>query len=202
MEALSGTSLREQARPYLEELGRRTGYTLAVGVLDGPEVLLVDRLRGGRRGLRQIELDQAPGVRLPAYCTAIGKLLLAHLPEYEQRTVISELKLTRRARSTIVSKKALRAELRGIGQGLAVTEEELAPGLYSIAAPVRSASKETVAALGIDAHRSIISMGDLVDALGPHVIATADRVSARLGYRRADERAEGTVGPVMCGVGA
>jgi IclR family pca regulon transcriptional regulator len=201
MEALSGTSLREHARPYLEELGRRTGYTLAVGMLDGPEVLLVDSLRGGRRGLGQIELDQAPGVRLPAYCTAIGKLLLAHLPEHEQQTVISESMLARRTRSTIVSKRALRAELRGIrGQSLAAAEEELASGLFSIAAPVRLVSGETVAALGMDAHKSMISMEGLVDALGPHLVATADRVSARLGYRRDDERAGGPIGPVTPGV--
>ncbi len=199
--ALSGISLREHARPYVEGLCERTGYTLAVGVLDGPEVLLVDRLRGRRRGLRQIEVDQAPGVRLPAYCTAIGKLLLAHLPEHEQRTVISELELTRRTQSTIVSKQALRAELRGIReQNLAAAEEELVPGLYSIAAPVRSVSGEVVAALGMDAHESVILMVDLVDALGPHVVATADRVSAQLGYRRADERAVGTLGPVTPGV--
>jgi IclR family pca regulon transcriptional regulator len=200
MGALNGTSLREHASLYLVELCERTGFSVAVGVLDGPEVLLVDRLRGRRRGLRQIELDQAPGVRLPAYCTAIGKLLLAHLPEHEQQTVVSESMLTRRTRSTIMSKKALRAELRGIGQGLAVSEEELAPGLYSIAAPVRSVFRETVAALGMDAHKSMISMGELVDALGPHLIATADRVSARLGYRRADELAGGPIGPVTQGV--
>ncbi len=188
MSAMSSTSLQEHARSYMEELRDRAGFTLAVGVLDGPEVLLVDHLPGRRRDLRRIELDQASGVRLPAYCTAIGKLLLTHLPEYEQRAVISELKLTRRTQSTIVSKKALRAELKGIGQGLVFTNEELAPGLYSIAAAIRSVSGETVAALGMDAHSSMISLEELVEALGPHLIAAADRISARLGYRRADER--------------
>jgi IclR family transcriptional regulator, pca regulon regulatory protein len=196
LEAMSGTGLREHARLYLEELGKRTGFTVAVGVLDGPEVLLVDRLRGRRRGQHQIDLDQAPGGRLPAHCTAVGKLLLAHLPEHEQQTVIAEMKLTKRTPSTITRKNALRAELRDIrGQSLAAAEEEFAPGLYSIAVPVRSASRETVAALGMDAHRSMIPMGELVDALGPHLVATADRVSARLGYRRADERAEGHFAP-------
>ncbi len=197
MAALSGTSLQEHVALYLVELCERTGFTVAVGVLDGPEVLLVDRLRGHRRGLRQIDLDQAPGAKLPAHCTAIGKLLLAHLPERERYTVISEMKLTRRTPSTIIDKKVLRAKLRGIrGQSLAAAEEELAPGLYSIAAPVRSISGETVAALGMDTHRSIIPMGELVDALGPHLIATADRVSARLGYRRPDERTRGAHVPV------
>jgi IclR family transcriptional regulator, pca regulon regulatory protein len=188
MSAMSSTSLQEHARSYLEELRDRTGFTVAVGMLDGPEVLLVDRLRGSRRGQHQIDLDQAPGSTLPAHCTAIGKLLLAHLPDRQQREQIAEMKLTRRTPNTITAKTALRRELQDIRErGLAAAEEELAPGLYSIAAPVRSASGETVAAVGMDAHSSMIPLEELVDALGPHLIATADRISARLGYRRTDE---------------
>ncbi len=197
MSAMSSTSLHEHAGLYLEELGKRTGFTVTIVVLDGSKVLLVDRLRGHRRGQQQIDLDQAPGSMLPAHCTAAGKLLLAHLPESERRRAISEMRLTRRTPNTITSKGALRAELQGIlEESLAVSEEELAPGLYSIAAPVRSVTGETTAAIGMDAHRSMISLGGLVEALGPHVIAVADRISARLGFRRADERAEGRLAPV------
>ncbi len=189
MSALSSTSLHEHASPYLEELRDRTGFTVAVGVLDGPEVLLVDRLRGNRGGQQQIDLDQAPGARLPAHCTAIGKLLLAHLPDRRQREQIAEMTLTRCTPNTITAKMALRRELQDIRErGLAAAKEELAPGLYSIAAPVRSASRETVAAVGMDAHSSMIPLEKLIDALGPHLIATADRISARMGYRRDDER--------------
>ncbi len=189
MSAMSSMSLREQARPYLEELRDRTGFTVTVGVLDGPEVLLVDRLPGSRRGQHQIDLDQASGSTLPAHCTAIGKLLLAHLPDRQQREQIAEIKLTRRTPNTITAKTALRRELQNIRErGLAAAEEELTPGLYSIAAPIRSASRETVAAVGMDAHISMIPLEKLIDALGPHLIATADRISARLGYRRDDER--------------
>jgi IclR family transcriptional regulator, pca regulon regulatory protein len=188
MSAMSSTSLQEHARPCMEELRDRAGFTVAVGVLDGPEVLLVDRLRGSRRGQHQIDLDQTPGSRLPAHCTAIGKLLLAHLPNYQQREYIAEMKLTRCTPNTITAKTALRVELQSIReQGLAAAEQEFAAGLYSIAAPVRSVSRETVAALGMDAHSSTIPLEELIDALGPHLIATADRISARLGYRRTDE---------------
>jgi IclR family pca regulon transcriptional regulator len=188
MSAMSSTSLQEHTRPYMEELRNRTGFTVAVGVLDGPDVLLVDRLRGSRRGQHQIDLDQAQGARLPAHCTAIGKLLLAHLPDRQLREKIAEMTLTRFTPNTITAKTALRRELQSIReQSLAAAEEELAPGLYSMAAPVRSASRETVAAIGMDAHSPMIPLGELIDALGPHLIATADRISARLGYRRDDE---------------
>jgi IclR family pca regulon transcriptional regulator len=189
MSAMSGTSLLEHAESYLVELRDRTGFAVTVGVLDGLEVLLVDRLRGTRRGQHLIDVGLERGARLPVYCTAIGKLLLAYLPESEQGTAMSEMDLIWRASNTIASKRELLAELRGIlGGGLAVADEELAPGLYSIAAPVRSATGETVTAVGMDAHCSMIPLEELVDALGPHLVATADRISARLGYRRADER--------------
>ncbi len=188
LSAMSSTSIEDHARPHLEDLHRRTGFTVAVAVLDGPDVLLVDFLRGRRRGQQLIGLDQAPGSRLPAYCTAAGKLLLAHLPGHEQRSVVAEMTLARRTPQTVTSKTALRAQLQSIcEQNLATADEELAPGLHSIAAPIRSHSREVVAAVGMDAHNSMISLMDLVGSLGPHLISTADRVSARLGYRRNDE---------------
>jgi IclR family transcriptional regulator, pca regulon regulatory protein len=190
MSALNSTSLQVNARPYLEELQRRTGFTVTIAVLDGPEVLLVDRVCGERRGLRQIDLALIPGSRVPAHSTALGKLLLAHLPDQAQRFVVNQLMLTKSARNTISSKRALRAKLKEIrGQSLATADGELAPNLYSIAALVRSGGSETVAALGLDVPSTTITMSGLVDALGPHLISTADRISARLGYRREDEQA-------------
>lgn len=69
--------------------------------------------------------------------------------------------------------------------------KELAPGLLSIAVPVRCASDEVRAALNMATHASMISLEELVEHLAPHLITAADRISARLGYRRADEQAGG-----------
>jgi IclR family transcriptional regulator, pca regulon regulatory protein len=189
MSALNSTGLREHAHPYLEELRQRTSYTTNLGVLDGGEVLYVDRVRSFRRGQSQIDLDLHTGSRLPAYCTAMGKLLLANLPDPQQRELIGEMKLTKRGPNTIVSKKALREELEDIaGAGFAVDDEELSADLYAVAAPVRNEARDVVAAVNLVAHSSMISLEELVDALGPHLVSTADRVSARLGYRRDDEQ--------------
>jgi len=117
----------------------------------------------------------------------MGKLLLAYLPEDEQRELIAEMKLTKQGPNTITSKKALLSELDEIREeGFAVNDEELAPELHSIAAPVRNEAREVVAAVNLAASTSI-SLSELVDALSPHLISTADRISARLGYRRNDE---------------
>jgi IclR family pca regulon transcriptional regulator len=189
LSAMSGTGLREHARADLEDLCQRTGFTVSLSILDGPEILLLDRLRGTRRSLHQADPGVAVGSRLPAHCTAAGKLLLACLPEWAQRELVGELQLERRGPHTIKSKSALRTELAQIREdGLAVDDQEFAEGLYGIAAPLRSDTGETVAAVGMTAHSKVIVLGDLIDALGPHLISTADRISARLGYRRADER--------------
>ena len=120
----------------------------------------------------------------------MGKLLLAHLPDRERRELLSEIRLERRTPNTITSKRLLQVELERICEdGFAVNDGELTPGLHSIAAPIRSDSREVVAAANMAAHSSMIALQDLIDHLGPHLIATADRISARLGYRRDDELA-------------
>ncbi len=188
MSALNSTGLREHAHPYLEELRQRTSYTTSLGVLDGTDVLYVHRVRSFRRGQGKIELDLHTGSRLPAYATSIGKLLLASLPDPEQRDLIAQMKLTKRGPNTITSKKTLREELEEIhAAGFAVGDQELAPDLYAIAAPVRNEARETVAAVNLTAHANMITLEELVDALGPHLVSTTDRISARLGYRRNDE---------------
>jgi IclR family pca regulon transcriptional regulator len=119
----------------------------------------------------------------------MGKLLLANLPESEQRDPITQMKLTKRGPNTITGKRALLDELEEIqSAGFAVDDQELAPEIYAIAVPVRNEARDVVAAVGLAAHSSMISLEELVDALAPHAVSTADRISARLGYRRDDEQ--------------
>jgi len=189
MSAINATGLREHARPHLEELRQRTSYTTAISVLDGTEILCIDRARSLRRGLTEAEYTFEPGSRLPAHATSIGKLLMAYLPESEQRDLLSELKPTKVGPNTITAKRLLRDELDQVREaGFAVNDEELKPELLCVAAPVRNASREVVAGVTIAASSTMISLAELVDALGPHLVSTADRISARLGYRRDDER--------------
>jgi IclR family transcriptional regulator, pca regulon regulatory protein len=190
MSALNSTGLREHAHLYLEELRQRSSYTTSLGVLDATDMVFVDRVRGRQRRSGEITLDLHTGSRVPPYCTSIGKLLLANLPEPEQRELIAQMKLIKHGPNTITSKKALREELEEIKEaGFAVDDQELAAEIHAIAAPVRNESRDTVAAVGLAAPSKAISIEDLIDALGPHLISTADRISARLGYRRNDETA-------------
>jgi IclR family pca regulon transcriptional regulator len=189
MAALGSTGLAEHAHPYLEELRARTSYTASLAVLDGTEIVYVDRVRSFRRGLRGSNPGLQPGSRLPAYCTALGKVLLAHLPSDAQRRALAEMKLTRRGPNTITSKRALREQLADLREApLAIADRELTDELCAIAAPVRDGGGEVVAAVNVAANAGLISAEEMIEALGPHVISAANRISARLGYRREDER--------------
>jgi IclR family pca regulon transcriptional regulator len=188
MSALNSTGLAEHAHPYLKELRERTSYTVSLTVLDRAEILYVDRAPSFRREQNNSDLNLQAGSRLPAYCTAMGKILLAYLPESEQRERLAQTTFAQKTPNTITSARALSVELEQVhAEALAVNDQELAPELYAIAVPVCDQAREVTAALGISAPSSAISLEDLLDALSPHLIATADRISARLGYRRADE---------------
>jgi IclR family transcriptional regulator, pca regulon regulatory protein len=189
LSALSGTGLREHAHVHLEELRRRSSFTVGMAVLEGGEIRYVDRVRGHRGEQAKIDLGLHPGSTLPAYCTALGKVLLAYLPPDERRERIAGMaELTGRAPHTITGKSALRAELERVREtGIAIDDEELTAELRAIAAPVRDQAGEVLAAINLVAHTSAISLDQLVGALGPHLIATADRISARLGYRVGEE---------------
>ncbi len=119
----------------------------------------------------------------------MGKVLLANLPEPEQHDLIAAMTLKRRGPNSITSKKALLIELELVlDEGIAVNNEELAKGLVSIACPVRNESREVIAAINLAAHTSMISSEDMVDQFLPHLLAAADDISARLGYRFEDVR--------------
>ena len=188
MSALHSTGLREHSHSELVELRQRTSYTAGLGVLEGEEILYVDRARGFRREQTEAALDPQPGSRLPAHCTAIGKLLLAYLPEHEQRDLLSNMTLTKRGPNTITAKQALRDELEQIRrEGLAVNDQELAPELRTLAAPVRDQTGAVLAAVNLSVPGASAPIAELVDSLGPQLVSTAERISASLGYRGDDE---------------
>ena len=182
MNVLNSMGLRENAHIYLERLVQRTHYTCGLAVLDGTEIIYLDRLPSHRHGYQTSTVTVNTGSRLPAAVTSIGKLLLAHLPD--PKGPLTEIKLDKRGPNTILTKSALRKQFVAIRElGLATDDEELESGFCSIAAPIRDSSKEVIAAIDLLAPQSAIGIPELVSALGPHLRATANEISARLGYR-------------------
>jgi IclR family pca regulon transcriptional regulator len=183
--AINSMDLRGIATPHLQQLSEETGYTVNMAVLDDVEIVYVERCRSRRAGQREIDLDLHIGARLPAYCTSMGKVLLAFRPAGEVRALVGRLELRKRGPNTLTAKSALMAELERVRRnGIAVNDEELAYGLRSIAAPVRDRSGVVVAAINLAVHRSmgIASTDDVVSRLGPALRRTANTISARIGY--------------------
>jgi IclR family transcriptional regulator, pca regulon regulatory protein len=178
--ALDSHPLRRQsARAVLEELRGETGFTASLGVLLDGEVLYLERLRGNGKGQREIDLGilgLRAGCRLPAYCTATGKLLLAGLPGPERNEHIAHFDLTRRGPCSITSMSALRQELRNIETaGVALSDRELSPVLLSIAAPVRDDAGTAVAAVALEAHTAAATPEGLLRDTAAHLNAAAAR---------------------------
>ena len=103
-----------------------------------------------------MDLNLHVGSRLPAYCTAMGKVLLAYRDPASLRAVLDRTDLARRAPKTITAREQLMSVLGRVREtGIAVNDEELAPGLRSIAAPVRDRSGEVVAAVNVAVHLAV-----------------------------------------------
>jgi len=182
--AINSMELRQIAATHLQQLSDETGHTVNMAILDGTDIVYIERCRSSQQGQREIDLNLHVGSRLPAYCTSMGKVLLAGLPEAELEDVLDQVQFLQRGPNTLVERKALVDALAAVRDaGIAVNNEELAYGLRSIAVPVRDRSGVVAAAINLAVHRSLVSMEDLVIRFSPALKRTADEISARIGYR-------------------
>ncbi|HVN60987.1 MAG TPA: IclR family transcriptional regulator [Gaiellaceae bacterium] len=182
--AINSMDLREISAPHLRQLSDKTGYTVNLAILDGIDVVYIERCRTARPGQWEIDLNLHVGARLPAYCTAMGKAILAFVPEARREELIARIDFAPRGPNTITDPQAFREELARIREsGIAVNNEELAYGLRSIAAPIHSHSGEVVSALNLAVHRTMVSMDELIARLGPVVTQTARDISLGMGHR-------------------
>lgn len=132
----------------LTDLVGELGETCNIGVLDGTEVLYIDRVECHW----PLRMQLRPGSRVPAHCTALGKLLLAHLEPTRARYLLKGLPLEQFTPHTLVTADALESALETIRkQGYAVNEEEDFLGLSALAVPVRDASGRVMAGLAVHA---------------------------------------------------
>ncbi len=165
------------ARRILEGLRDETGYTVSMGVLDGGRVLYTHRLFAHGRGQYEADLRLGVGAFVPAYCTAIGKALLASLAMPEQRKIVAALKLRPHAPNTIAEKRLLRDELLAIhAVGISVCDEEQAPGVRSIAAAITHAGRSRPMAISVSVPAQHMSLIAMRTKLGQPVKEAAERI--------------------------
>lgn len=176
--------LHEAATTVLTDLRNHTGETTQLAVLDGREVVYVERLESSHT----IRLFGRVGHRNQAHCTSTGKALLAHLPEAELEALLDGWELEARTPYTITDHDRLRDELARVRrQGYAENANEAETGVASVAAPVRDAHGEVVAALSVAGPAMRLDGGSMRRFAGL-AIEAADTVSRRLGWRGAPRR--------------
>ena len=168
--------LREAVLPFLQDLHHATKTTVQLGVLDGTQVLVVDKVTGHRP---MPMLSQAGGV-IPAYCSGLGRAILA----YSDQTVIDAVldgDLPARTPRTLTSAVAIVRELTAIPeQGFAVDREEGNIGVTCVAAPIFGPLGEAVAALSVTGPSKVVR----TDRIGPAVRMAAAAASRAYSTRR------------------
>ena len=182
---LSQIDFRAEARPFLVDLAECTKETVHLVILDQSEVLYIDKVEanGHSSGLRMVSML---GSRIPAHCCAVGKVLLAALPEDKLEKLVALKGLTKRTENTIVDLVKLKEHLKMVRRnGYALDKEENEIGIRCVAAPIYDQRREVIAAISISAPVSRVNARMLKKNLKDRVIETALNISRKIGYQSA-----------------
>jgi DNA-binding IclR family transcriptional regulator len=175
--AMAGLDIVRTAHPMLDELADRTRETVNLGVLAGDAVVYIDQVTG----TRSIVAVSWVGRRTPLHATSNGKVLLAFMPADARAQVLAG-PLESRTPRTVIDPGTLANQLdQVIRRGYAQTVEELEEGLNAVAAPIRQADGEVVAALSVSGPAFRMRPMDL-PRMGRLVMESADAISRRMGY--------------------
>lgn len=170
--------LRRLARPHLEEIHRACGETVHLGMLDEGEVVYIDKVESTRR----VRMYSQVGRRAPAHCTALGKVLLAHLPDAALSEVIERRGLRRYTSNTITSPKELRDHCALIRQqGYALDAGEHEELIQCASAPISDHTGRAVAAVSVTSVSAAMDRHRIAEYAGL-VMDAARRISASLGF--------------------
>jgi DNA-binding IclR family transcriptional regulator len=181
LSALKNMNLRNSALPILQQLRDDTRETINLTILNGTEILYVERLMSDYL----VNVNVNVGDRLPVYCASMGKVILAFLPESRMKKIISLTKFEPKTNQTIVSEPALIKELAEIrAQGFAINDEELEKGLRAVAAPIMNYTGEAFAAINIAWTTARRPDRAVFSEFSQKVMAAADQISCMMGYNR------------------
>ncbi|HEY0640059.1 MAG TPA: IclR family transcriptional regulator C-terminal domain-containing protein [Pseudonocardiaceae bacterium] len=174
--------LWEVARPHLERLSARTAESCSIAQLDGSDIVYVARVAVPKI----VGLAVQIGTRFPALPTSLGKVLLAALEPAEVDRVLAEPTrsgLTPRWRPDRAERDAVLREVRA--RGWALTDQQLAPGIRSVAAPLRDGAGRVVGALNVNTHAAETPVEHLLEHHLPLLLHAAGEISAD--FARLDE---------------
>lgn len=181
--AIASLDVRELAGPYLLRLQQETQETVNLGVLDQGDVLYVAKI-DSHQTLRMVA---HVGHRYPAYCTALGKAMLAGLSDPEVDAIVSQSGMKAKTPTTLTTKEALKADLDRVRmRGYAIDDEENEQGARCVGAAVRDYLSQPRAAISVSAP-AVRMDEERVSAAARAVVRAAADLSRDLGYRRSEQ---------------
>jgi IclR family transcriptional regulator, pca regulon regulatory protein len=154
-------------QPQLTRMALTLQEASSAGVLDGQDVISVAAATAGR----VVSATVQPGSRVPAWCTANGRVLLAALPNEALDAFIARQPLLPLTPQTLTQRDRLRLEIERVRvRGYALVDQELEPGLRTLSVPLRNFRGEVVAAINVSAHAGRMSTAELLDRCLPMLL--------------------------------
>lgn len=174
---LSSMPIWNRAEPVMEALVRQVQESCSAAVLDATDIVYVMRVPTHKI----MRINLGVGSRLPAYCTSMGRLLLADLDEEERHARLAASTREAFTKHTLTDIDALLAKVaQARRQGWCLVNQELEEGLVSIAAPIVDRAGRTVAALNISGQANRTSAKVMQDTMLPALLASAREISRLL----------------------
>jgi IclR family pca regulon transcriptional regulator len=175
---LSTIGLTDIVQPVMEEVAANLHESCSVAVLDGVDIVYVARVPTKRI----MTVNLAVGSRLPAYCTSLGRVLLAHLPPEALDGFFRQVNLVPLTGRTVRDERSLRRILLEVrARGWALVDQEVEDGVRSVAAPIRDRTGRVMAAINASAHATRASVRTLRQKFVPVLVDAAARISRNQG---------------------
>ena len=174
---LHSARLPRIAQPLLYRLAYSLGEAASVGVLDEDQLVCVAAVSAGQL----VSTTLQPGTRVPAWCTANGRILLASLPQERILRFLEHAQPEQITQHTIISKERLTLEIdRARAQGYALVDQELELGLRTLSVPVKNFRGDVIAALNVSVHANRVPASQMVERCLPALIKTQVELGALL----------------------
>jgi IclR family pca regulon transcriptional regulator len=176
---LSSTPIVNAVQPLLDQITSVVHESSSMAVLEGDEILYIAR---SSTTTRVMSIDLGIGSRLPAYCTSMGRVLLAGLSAAELDAFLGRAKLIKLTGRTVSEPRELKAVLAAVKRnGYAIVDQELEIGLRSIAVPVNDPAGKVVAAINVGTQSSRVSVAEMESRFLPALQNAAHELGLLLG---------------------
>ncbi|WXL25492.1 IclR family transcriptional regulator [Ectopseudomonas mendocina] len=175
---LSSTPLAVSAQPYLDRLSEKLHEACSLATLEGEQILYIARSAIPQR---LISVDLSVGSRLPAYCTSMGRVLLAAMDDDQLHDYLANAELQPKTSRTLCTRDELWDCLQNVRQqGWCIVDQELEQGLRSLAVPVYDSAGHVLAAMNISTHAGRVPASELEKRYLPMMLNASRELSSQL----------------------